>query len=632
MAVELATAYISLAVSTRDNIADDVKKRLGQVDTNKTGGQLGDGLLSGMGKAFKVGALAVGATAVAGIGTALVKGFARLDTIDQATAKLSGLGHSAGTVQQIMDNALASVRGTAFGMGEAATTAAGAVAAGIKPGADLERTLKAVADASTIAGTDMGSMGAIFNKVAASNKVQMDVINQLHDAGVPALSLLADQMGVTAEEASKMASKGEIDFATFQSAMENGMGGAALKSGETFSGAMDNMGAALGRVGANLLGGLFPQMKDGLGGITAFLAPLEEKAKEVGAAFGVWVADVGPKVVDVLKGIGTLGAGAFKWIGENLEFVKGMAVAVGILAGAILVYRGYMALVALPMQIATAAQIAWNAAMMLNPIGIIIAAIVALVAGLIWFFTQTELGQEIWANFTKFIGEAWDNTVAWVSETLTNLGNFFTDIWNFIVLGVTLYINLVRTIITNVINAVSTVWNAIWSGISNFFTGVWNGIVNAVTTIQTVFGNVFGAIGGIVKGAFEGVVQIVKNVINGIIDAVNGVIGGINGVAGAIGGAIGIDLHIGKIPRLANGAIVSRSRGGSIVNVGEGRYDEAVVPLGGSQFENLANALSDRMGATGGNVYVDKIVAPDQDPRVSGRVMARELQREMAGA
>src|SRR5690606_34196247 len=154
------------------------------------------------------------------------------------------------TVAKHKENALASGRGTAFGMVDAATVAAPAVAAGIKPGKQLERNLTLVGDAATIAGTGMGEMGAIFNKVAASNKVQMDVINQLHDAGVPALALLADQMGVTAEEASKMASAGQIDFATFQAAMEKGLGGAAQASGNTFRGAMANMGAALGRLGA----------------------------------------------------------------------------------------------------------------------------------------------------------------------------------------------------------------------------------------------------------------------------------------------------------------------------------------------------------------------------------------------
>src|SRR5690606_16022256 len=137
---------------------------------------------------------------------------------EQAESKLTGLGHSAKSVEKIMVNATDAVTGTAFGLDAAATVAASAVAAGVKPGKDLERTLTLVGDAATIAGTDMGEMGAIFNKVAASNKVQMDVINQLHDAGLPALSLLADQLGVTAEEASKMASAGKIDFATFQAA------------------------------------------------------------------------------------------------------------------------------------------------------------------------------------------------------------------------------------------------------------------------------------------------------------------------------------------------------------------------------------------------------------------------------
>jgi len=421
MSVELATAYISLVPSTR-GFAAETNKQIAPAMA-KQGGQIGDGMLAGIGKSLKVGAVAVGALAVGGIGTALVKGFSRLGALDQATAKLSGLGHSAETVEGIMANALNSVKGTAFGMDEAASTAAGAVAAGIKPGADLERTLKAVADASTIAGTDMGSMGAIFNKVAASNKVQMDVINQLQDAGVPALALLADQMGVTAEEASKMASDGEIDFATFQAAMEEGMGGAAAKSGETFSGAMDNMGAALGRVGANLLSGIFPQMKDGLGGITDFLGPLEEKAKDAGAAFSVWAADVGPKVVDVLKSIGGFGGKAFAWIGDNIGLIKTIGGVVLGLAAAILVYRGVVALIALPMQIATAAQIAWNVAMSLSPIGIIIVAIIALVAAIIWVATQTTIFQDAW----KVMVDIFTNSVGMFSDFFSNTGGMFAD-------------------------------------------------------------------------------------------------------------------------------------------------------------------------------------------------------------
>ena len=75
---------------------------------------------------------------------------------------MQGLGHSAEEVDKIMENSLASVKGTAYGLDEAATVAASAVAAGVKPGEDLERTLKLVGDAATISGRDMNSMGAIF--------------------------------------------------------------------------------------------------------------------------------------------------------------------------------------------------------------------------------------------------------------------------------------------------------------------------------------------------------------------------------------------------------------------------------------------------------------------------------------
>ena len=59
-------------------------------------------------KAIKWGAMTAGAGAAAAavgtVGTALTKGFERLDNIDQANAKLTGLGHSAEDITGIMDS------------------------------------------------------------------------------------------------------------------------------------------------------------------------------------------------------------------------------------------------------------------------------------------------------------------------------------------------------------------------------------------------------------------------------------------------------------------------------------------------------------------------------------------------
>lgn len=233
----------------------------------------------------------VAGTALAGM--TLAKGWSRMVQIDNAKAKLTGLGHSAKEVTAIMNNALESVKGTAYGMDEAATTAASAVAAGIPVGKDLTRYLSLVADAAAIAGTDMQEMGSIFNKVASNGKISAEEINQLADRGIPAMKLLAEATGMSMEEVQKAVSEGKIGIEEFQDAIEKGMGGAAKTMGSTtITGAIQNIGAAISRIGANFLGSaddansfagqLLPILND----VTEWLGKVEEKAKDAGEKFG----------------------------------------------------------------------------------------------------------------------------------------------------------------------------------------------------------------------------------------------------------------------------------------------------------------------------------------------------------
>ena len=233
----------------------------------------------------------VAGTALAGI--TLAKGWSRMVQIDQAKAKLTGLGHSADDVSKIMDNALEAVKGTAYGMGEAATTAASAVAAGIKPGKELTRYLTLVGDAAAIAGADMGEMGSIFNKVAANGKISAEEMNQLADRGIPIWKLLAETTGMSMDQVREAVSSGKIGIKEFQDAIENGMGGAAKTLGSTtITGAISNIGAAISRIGANFLGSsddaksfagqLLPILND----VQAWLGGVEDKAKVMGLKFG----------------------------------------------------------------------------------------------------------------------------------------------------------------------------------------------------------------------------------------------------------------------------------------------------------------------------------------------------------
>ena len=116
--------------------------------------------------------------------------------------------------------------------------------------------------------------------------------------------------------------------------------------------------------------------------------------------------------------------------------------------------------------VATAAQWLWNAAMTANPIGIIIVAIAALVAGIIWVATQTTWFQTIWeavwgaivAYFEFVVGmysKGWDMIVGagkaaigWFQRIPGMLSAAFSGLFNIITAPWRL-----------AFNAISSMWN-----------------------------------------------------------------------------------------------------------------------------------------------------------------------------
>lgn len=61
---------------------------------------------------------------------------------------------------------------------------------------------------------------------------------------------------------------------------------------------------------------------------------------------------------------------------------------------------------------ATAATKLLSLATKANIFGLIVTGIAAAVAGLIWFFTKTETGREMWSKFTTAIVDGWN----WTTE------------------------------------------------------------------------------------------------------------------------------------------------------------------------------------------------------------------------
>lgn len=391
------------------------------------GQKLVDGFKT-MGKGALLGVGAKAGTAVmSGVHSAIEGGMARLQNVEQAQKMLEGLGHSAGTIDTIMDNAMQSVKGTAFGFGEAASMAATFVGAGVKEGDDLQRVLSLVGDSAAIAGADFQEMGSIWTKIASNQKLSTEELNQLMDRGLGILPKLQEKYGVTAEEARKMISEGKVGFEDFADVMEDMVGGSAQSMGETFSGSAANARAALSRLGEKLQEPLFQaapaifaaigQAIDDLGVV---LQPVIEKLAEwLAPKLDALATDVIPRLVDALVDTTERIKEMADWVMRNKDWLEAFGLAAGIAAaglGAIALQQkivaagGFITWIMKAVKatkIWAGVQAALNFVMNANPIALVVTAIAALVAGLVYFFSQTETGRKLWAQFTEALSTKW---------------------------------------------------------------------------------------------------------------------------------------------------------------------------------------------------------------------------------
>lgn len=623
---QLGTAWIQIAPSLK-GFKKEAERQMGDVGASKASTKASSTLTTKLGGAFKT-VSKVGAGALVGLGglvtgMAAKGGISRALAIEDARAKLGGLGNDTKAIDGIMQNALNSVKGTAFGLGDAATVAAALSASGVEAGDHLEGALKSVADVAQISGRSLTDVGAIFGSVAARGKLQGDDLLQLTSSGVPVLAMLGKHLGKTSQEISDMVSKGEIDFDTFNAAMQEGVGGAALKAGDTFHGAWSNFQASLSRLGEGAAKPILDSLRDSFNRLIPVVDSVAKTAGPLFEEFGKRVGDTASRIVDFITGIadGTSGidfswvtplkdgiselaSGAFSALKQVAEWVWGLLEKYGPtvgrlvgklagLAGAVLKNKtamsilGRVALVLggafaafklgkmtvefykmakavtlariakvkdlantvalhawyagswvmlyakqflslaknitlsaaakvkdiarmaahktamLASTVATKgaalAQKAFNLAMRANPIGLVITAIMALIAALVWFFTQTEVGKKAWAAITK----AFQDFIAWIGPAWQSLWDGISGVWT-----------AFTTWISDTWNAFTAwlgeAWNSFWTGISNFFSGLWEGI-------KTVFFTVWEFIKTLVVGYWTFIFTTAQTIWNGLV-------------------------------------------------------------------------------------------------------------------
>ena len=458
----------------------------------------------------------------------------QLKGVVQAYGQMSASGKvTAENINQLTDNNTAlgsALKSTVMEMNPALKQYGSFAAASEKGAVSVEMLDKAMQQLGKAGG---GGVTTISDAWDSFNETLSLALLPTLDALTPVISALIDKMAGWGEGAGKTITNVIKYFQDlFQKLQENG----AITQ---FSAIWDNIKSAFGSV-VDIIGNL----------INSFAGVDESTAKNSTSVENVanTISSLANKFADITKKI----ADFIGKISKSKEAMDNIKVALVALAGAfaaLKVINGIVKAIELynnVVKIGTAIQGAFNAIMAMNPFVALGIAIAAIVASLVYFFTQTETGKKVWASFVDFLKTAWDSVVTFFS----GIGQWFADIWNGAVDGAKgIWQGLVDWF-HGIVQGIQTIWDGIktffttlwtnvvtgiqtaWAGVTGFFTGLFDGVKNVVA-------NVFNAIGGFARKAWEFIKSIWNTVISfyaGIFDGVRNVVANVFSALGSFAG------------------------------------------------------------------------------------------------
>jgi tape measure domain-containing protein len=231
----------------------------------------------------------------AALSTALYKGYQRATTIEDSTKAMTVVLGDASKAATLLDEILKVVTGTPYNLDQFAEAGKNLVAFGAAA-EDVPKYLTAIGEAAAASGGSAEAVQTVvnaFGDAIALGRINNDTLTRLAIQGVPALQILANQYGVTAEEAKKMASDGLIPaiegFEKLTDGILKGTKGAAGDTAAfagtmeglrtTLSGSIGGLGAAVARFGASLITPLGPPATKLINNFSKALDALGKTAK-----------------------------------------------------------------------------------------------------------------------------------------------------------------------------------------------------------------------------------------------------------------------------------------------------------------------------------------------------------------
>lgn len=147
-----------------------------------------------------------------------------------------------------------------------------------------------------------------------------------------------------------------------------------------------------------------------------------------------------------------------------------------------------------------------------HPIGLGVAAVSAAVAGLTWFFTQTETGKQMWSDFTGWISEKWQA----VQDFFAGVPEFWGGIWEQVSTGVSDFCTGVGEKWEQLKQGASDTWESLKTNTANAFSNIAQNVQNDMNTAKTVGSSAAGALQAAMNGDWNTAKSQAANAFNAI--------------------------------------------------------------------------------------------------------------------
>ena len=508
-------------------------------------------------------------------------------TLQSVRASFESLTGSAEGARKVMAQLNKFSLETAFSADDINAAARTLLGAGVSVD-KLGSRMKWLGDIAGATGANLGQLVLPVSQALAKGKLDTQDFYQILNSGAGKVrEVLQNELNKRGlGDVMTALSKGKVSAEILETALKTAAseGGfafnGAAKQAQTFDGRMSNLQETISNVGLELIGvnkatgeidpnGIFAQMSEKVEKATKWLEENKGKIKEVAQIIinniqpamitltALWasfkaivitsqIVDAITKVSDAVGKMVSSVSKAVTWYQDlnkaqiaSSVSAKAHAVAVGLQTAAT--------------NIATVAQTAFNVAMAANPIGLIVVAIAAVVAGLVWFFTQTEIGKQIFGEFVKFVSGVFENIVSVISTVanaiivpfqnfLAIVSPIFNTLWQIVSSIFILIVAVVATAIESIVQPFIWLfqnWQTVWNNICGFVSTIWNMIVGVVITymntmnaiISAIVNTIMAVVSPIVNWVNDNIIQPIANFFSGLWNrVVQGVTGFIQGV------------------------------------------------------------------------------------------------------